>query len=1215
MSPSRWIMRMLVLVVCAVGVNVAYGSELPYESIKTLTRDRTTDSYQNAVRFTRELKATEILQVVRDAARENDRVLLETVVGEEFVRRVKNGEIRVGTILGEIDTSGSNPVYATVLFWGVTTACPTFSRIELEKVLAVSRTCIGTTDHGLLELRMAAVSLGNAAATELAARLGDLPADVESYGTQLVDVVRDHRENPKLRRLAVKGLAEADYREAVPVFLSLLRDEDTMTRAPLARSLCAAMARMNVREAIPAMTRVLRETDDEYVFATAAVALGQLGGDRALRALVENDDRFDGEYCGVGIRKMYPRILQMLASSDVEELKCAISATGHFYSEEQVAECKRMLIGLLRRTTDIEVVGMVLERLLQSVEEEEARAIVERVPSDPAYADAWLWLDGFARATRARALRTGKNVHFGTATSDPPDGYYNGNKDNQEYGDPAYRDLDFNFRAWYGHTGLCSGRNSSGTLRVIEVENGDDNVVHNNTFNRLKTLSTYWGAYNLWNYAMNFTARRNVVATAVTLLGLDIGYPGWGIPHDMMNLHSSPGSIVDPEDIKDLRCDGLTEYCYEYNGLDIWGKNGSNYDISAASNVDRHNDFFDWPYNPDEETSPIVQCGEDPYDGSSTYLGSRAFCRPADITNVTYDYVYDDVMGQFDVNLYITAKDESGIHYVAYKDTTDFAVPSGFNKSPRQPQHPNSSSYTAHFFFHPTASTYVFYYASDNGFYDTVPIEYSFLHLIVPTITLSVPVGGESWEVGSKQTISWSSEGDVGDVEIEYSTDGGSTWKRVITQTDNDGSFVWIVPNDTSNNCLVRITDVDGFPLDTSPSSFSIYGTRDVTLVDPNGGEILAADSTYAIAWTQQGAPPPGDVRIEYSIDEGDSWITIEGSIPNTLAYPWTVPNTPSTRCLVSVSRVGIDKWDASNNMFTITEAPWTAVESPNGGEEWPAGKKREIIWQASSIIANVRIDYSIDGGVTWLTIVSSTANDGLFRWSVPNTPSTFCKVRICDASETCGVTGASDTSDNVFTIVDEYGITILAPGLGDVLQGGLQELISWISTGLIDNVEIMFSSDDGFSWSVVESLTTNDGSYSWLVPELSSTTSKIRVRDYNSPAADESETFTVVGPPTGLEDVVPERFALYSNMPNPFNPSTVIRYDVPRGGGTVTLRIYDVTGRLVREFIDESGAPGRKHVVWDGRTARGEPATTGVYFYRLSASGFTETKKMLLLK
>ena len=84
--------------------------------------------------------------------------------------------------------------------------------------------------------------------------------------------------------------------------------------------------------------------------------------------------------------------------------------------------------------------------------------------------------------------------------------------------------------------------------------------------------------------------------------------------------------------------------------------------------------------------------------------------------------------------------------------------------------------------------------------------------------------------------------------------------------------------------------------------------------------------------------------------------------------------------------------------------------------------------------------------------------------------------------------------------------------------------------------------------------------------------------------------------------------------MPNPFNPTTAIHYDVPEAGGKVTIRIFDVTGRLVRTLADGMETSGKKQVTWDGRDSHGSRVATGVYFCRLTAPGFTKTRKIALV-
>jgi flagellar hook assembly protein FlgD len=91
-------------------------------------------------------------------------------------------------------------------------------------------------------------------------------------------------------------------------------------------------------------------------------------------------------------------------------------------------------------------------------------------------------------------------------------------------------------------------------------------------------------------------------------------------------------------------------------------------------------------------------------------------------------------------------------------------------------------------------------------------------------------------------------------------------------------------------------------------------------------------------------------------------------------------------------------------------------------------------------------------------------------------------------------------------------------------------------------------------------------------------------------------------------------------NYPNPFNPGTTIRYVLPNPS-RVTLRIYNILGQIVRTLVDGSQYGGQFDVSWDGRTDGGIPVATGVYIYRLEASGIanpaqsiTAVKKMLLI-
>jgi hypothetical protein len=88
----------------------------------------------------------------------------------------------------------------------------------------------------------------------------------------------------------------------------------------------------------------------------------------------------------------------------------------------------------------------------------------------------------------------------------------------------------------------------------------------------------------------------------------------------------------------------------------------------------------------------------------------------------------------------------------------------------------------------------------------------------------------------------------------------------------------------------------------------------------------------------------------------------------------------------------------------------------------------------------------------------------------------------------------------------------------------------------------------------------------------------------------------------------------LSQNAPNPFNPSTTIRFTLP-ASERVGLAIYSASGALVRMLVDETRDRGPHNVTWDGRDSAGNPVGSGVYFYRLTAGKFSDSRKMVLLK
>jgi outer membrane protein assembly factor BamB len=269
----------------------------------------------------------------------------------------------------------------------------------------------------------------------------------------------------------------------------------------------------------------------------------------------------------------------------------------------------------------------------------------------------------------------------------------------------------------------------------------------------------------------------------------------------------------------------------------------------------------------------------------------------------------------------------------------------------------------------------------------------------VSFVRVSSPDGGEKYLPGSSLTITWTYR-NAGQIRIELSTNGGSTWSVLGTVAASAGTFSWSIPSGTSSTqCLVRITDTANSALtDVSNAVFSISQSAFITVTAPAGGETFRAGTVQTIDWTSNAV---ANVTLAFSTDGGTNWSQIAAGIAASAGqYQWTVPNKPSTNCRVRVSNAADSTvYGISNGAFSITSSTYIQVTSPAFGDLWIAGSKRDITWTFSGPV-NVKIELSVDNGVSWTTVIASTtAATGSYSWTLPNTPKTDCYIRITDSA------------------------------------------------------------------------------------------------------------------------------------------------------------------------------------------------------------------------
>ena len=97
-------------------------------------------------------------------------------------------------------------------------------------------------------------------------------------------------------------------------------------------------------------------------------------------------------------------------------------------------------------------------------------------------------------------------------------------------------------------------------------------------------------------------------------------------------------------------------------------------------------------------------------------------------------------------------------------------------------------------------------------------------------------------------------------------------------------------------------------------------------------------------------------------------------------------------------------------------------------------------------------------------------------------------------------------------------------------------------------------------------------------------------------------------------DPMIPDDFIVRQNYPNPFNPTTQISYALPKAA-KVDIVVYNIYGQEVRTLLSEFQGSGYHAVVWDGTGNSGERASSGVYYYRVTAGKHHVTKKMTLLQ
>jgi hypothetical protein len=312
----------------------------------------------------------------------------------------------------------------------------------------------------------------------------------------------------------------------------------------------------------------------------------------------------------------------------------------------------------------------------------------------------------------------------------------------------------------------------------------------------------------------------------------------------------------------------------------------------------------------------------------------------------------------------------------------------------------------------------------------------------VPVVSIRVqrPNGGEVFTVGDAITVSWASSNIGPTVTVALSSDGGATWTNVVTGAPSSAGVATftassaVVPS-PGTNFRVRVTSSDG-ATDASDASFEIRRLVQpkITVIAPNGGEVFATDSTTDVTWTA--VDISGSVDVEYSLDDGATWLPIASASAAAGTLRWDIPDELTARGRVRV--VGGPIGDTSDAAFSIVEPESNLlieVLSPNERTiEWAEATTATITWRALGV-TRVDITLSTDGGASWGTTIAQNvaATPGAFDWRVPHLADTNLASLLVRVASTAGGS-PFDYSDAPFryrpTFADVDGDNAAARGI-----------------------------------------------------------------------------------------------------------------------------------------------------------------------------------------
>ena len=246
----------------------------------------------------------------------------------------------------------------------------------------------------------------------------------------------------------------------------------------------------------------------------------------------------------------------------------------------------------------------------------------------------------------------------------------------------------------------------------------------------------------------------------------------------------------------------------------------------------------------------------------------------------------------------------------------------------------------------------------------------------------------------------------------------------------------------------------------------------------------MISEEVVDIQWDTNYLYDNSKIILEFSSDNGIDWFVLENDITNKGRFQWYIPKfkNPSDDCLFRLSDHLYTENYFYSDTFNVVPKPSLTLKINNFKKEYYQDDILEISWlKQNDSKHNVNIEFSKNNGLSWEKLISSNEKNHTYHWKIPKLNQNFEKCLI--KSSLNGIDNISTVSKN-FLIRKELPVKVLSPSKNDLIRSESGTYINWeYNDNKISNFDIMYSLDNGMTWTYLSNVNVISGFFIWKVP------------------------------------------------------------------------------------------------------------------------------------